>query len=420
MTLETPYRLFILAFLVCTWRAAFAAGGIDELPVGQWYAFPDSRLDSVAPSPVPAGTNGVESVIQHWNSGVYDTDRDRLVVWGGGHLNYSGNEVYAFGPLTAENPAWHRLTDPSSPVALCVKHYPDGRPTSRHTYDLLDYMPSPYDKMVSYGIGSPYCGNGGGTEALDFYDFTVDGMAGEPWSRGATPSQGSGGSTMGFGGYNPVTNRLWYHKNESSNATLLQYNPGTDQWSTHATLSIYDYTTAAIDTKRNLMVAVTRRSGGQILVWDLNSPNTPAFVAQTSGSPNPMGAQAPGFVYDPVNDRFVAWSGGTTLYALSIPGNLQSGTWRWSVLPLDGGNTENPGNAVPEGTYGRFRYVQSLHAVVVVNAVDQPVFLRKLEGTPLPGSDGAMNGGVSDLPGLLALLAFLTWRSRSRIRELVS
>jgi hypothetical protein len=31
-----------------------------------------------------------------WGGGAHDTKRDRLIVWGGGHGDYGGNELYAF------------------------------------------------------------------------------------------------------------------------------------------------------------------------------------------------------------------------------------------------------------------------------------------------------------------------------------
>src|ERR1043165_5863805 len=76
------------------------AGSLDSVPTGRWYQFPSSRMDAVQPSPLPAGY--IQAVMVAWSSGVYDTDRERLVVWGGGHSDYAGNEVYAFGPLTSD------------------------------------------------------------------------------------------------------------------------------------------------------------------------------------------------------------------------------------------------------------------------------------------------------------------------------
>src|SRR6516225_3263064 len=93
--------------------AGVHAGPIQDLAPGTWYEFPNSHLSSVVPSPAPAGDPA--NIMNAWSGGVYDTDREQLIIWGGGHSDYSGNEVYSFGPLTSATPTWQRLTDPSEP-----------------------------------------------------------------------------------------------------------------------------------------------------------------------------------------------------------------------------------------------------------------------------------------------------------------
>src|SRR5215475_9419554 len=104
---RTPFLGLTLAAL--GFAAAGHAGPLDSLAPGTWYEFPSSHMDSAA----PAGAD-VRAVMYAWSSGVYDSDRDQLVVFGGGHTDYSGNEVYAFGPITGTSPKWTRLTDPSN------------------------------------------------------------------------------------------------------------------------------------------------------------------------------------------------------------------------------------------------------------------------------------------------------------------
>ena len=65
-----------------------------------------------------------------------------------------------------------------------------------------------------------------------------------------------------------------------------------------------------------------------------------------------------------MNDQFVGWSGGTQVFALSIPSTAPSGTWTWSAIPVDSGQHRHahrvagPKNQGYEtGTFGRFRYV---------------------------------------------------------------
>ena len=77
-------------------------------------------------------------VIAPWGGAAFDTTRNRLIVRGGGHGDYSGNEIYSFSLDTL---TWTRLTGPgeSSPGAAPKNTYynDQGTPSSRHTYNCL-------------------------------------------------------------------------------------------------------------------------------------------------------------------------------------------------------------------------------------------------------------------------------------------
>jgi len=90
-------------------------------------------------NPSIQGNSGCRAVINAWNGGVADTKRNRLIVWGGGHNDYFGNEVYALDLTSA---SFTRITEPSVPddVGKCPEAYKDGRPNSRHTYNGLAYV----------------------------------------------------------------------------------------------------------------------------------------------------------------------------------------------------------------------------------------------------------------------------------------
>ena len=71
---------------------------LELLKPGQWYEIPNSSLkeSGVIPNPSPPGNSGAQAVIGAWSSGAYDSKRKQLVIWGGGHEDYAGNEIYAF------------------------------------------------------------------------------------------------------------------------------------------------------------------------------------------------------------------------------------------------------------------------------------------------------------------------------------
>lgn len=56
------------------------------------------------------GVEGASCVFQCWSGATYDTTGKCLLVWGGGHQGYWGNEVYCFSMLLLK---WQRLTTPS-------------------------------------------------------------------------------------------------------------------------------------------------------------------------------------------------------------------------------------------------------------------------------------------------------------------
>jgi hypothetical protein len=375
-----------LLLLGATTPLAPRAGPLDALPAGRWYEFPDSRMDVARPPGTDAGS--VAAVMLAWGSGIFDTDRDRLVVWGGGHNDYAGNEVYAFGPVNGPAPHWTRLTDPSNPPAVNTPHAPDGRPVSRHTYNLLTYLPAPRHRMMSCAIGSQHS-NGFGVGGVDFYDFTLDGFSAQPWSQGPTAPSNSY-AIAGLCIKHPTRDEVWYHDNGSNSARLQRYDLVDGTWSTHADFDLGgSYATPAIDAVRDLLVVVGARvdgSDGVTLAWDLANPEQQPFRPASSDAPAILDDPAPGFVYDPLDDRFIAWSGGADVYSLELPADPRTGRWRWQALPIDAGNSVLPtgiarvpgDDGYDTGTYGRFRYVPSAHGVIVVNATDENVYFYKL------------------------------------------
>jgi len=385
------------------------AGPLDTLTPGKWYAFPNSHMESVNPN----ASGSVYSVMMAWSGGAYDSDRDQLIIWGGGHTDYAGNEVYAFGPVTGSNPQWRLLTQPSDPPADNTPYGSDGRPVSRHTYNLLTYLPAPRNKMMSCAIGSQHS-NGYSNAAVDLFDLTVNGMTTNPWSRAAAAPSTSY-ALEAFCIYDPVDQVVWFHDAGSNNARLQRYNPSTNSWTAHAQFNFSPDYTPAIDPAHHLLVATG--NGGGVRVWDLSAPDNQSFMVTTSGPGNVESGKAPGFVYDPVNHQFVGWSGGSGVYALTIPANPKTGTWSWSQIPLAGDNSVVPTTVAGlsrlgyvTGTYGRFRYVPGVHGVIAVNATDESVYFFKLPdngGAPLPAI--SLSANPTDVPAQGTSL--LTWTS---------
>lgn len=350
-----------LALLTIASSNPALAGPIENLQPGQWYEVPNSHLRTVVPIPTPCGNP--ENVIAAWSGGAYDPNGDRLIIWGGGHADYGGNEIYAF---SVGSLSWARIwgPSPSIPCAIgqaCVNTYPDGNPVARHTYNGLSFLPGA-NKFWIIG-GSLYCGPGNAGRDTWVFD-----MASSQWQRKAdlpVPDWAPGLSMMSA--YDPATGHVFLVSGANA---LHEYNPSTDQWTLRGVNGIGTGMTGTIDTKRHKFVLVGLQG---VVVFDLNTSGT--ILAQplaTTGATNLVGSVYPGVAYDPVSDRVIVWDGGATVYSLNMDTRV------WSRLDPAPSNQVTPTYPVDSGVYGRFRYIPSKNAFIGVNRIDENVFIYKL------------------------------------------
>jgi len=347
-------------------------GPIEDLKPGEWYEVPNSNLSAVLPNPIPPGYTGPKAIIVSWSGGAYDTKRDRFIVWGGGHGDYGGNEIYTFDLNTLK---WSRIWGPSAAIppvgSPCSEKYSDGNPASRHTYGGLQYLPK-VDGLFSHG-GSLYCGSGGTSPATWVFNF-----AASQWSQKANLPQGSYCELSVVTGYDPRTGHIFM---ASPTWELTEYNPTANTWTKRGDNSIgWSKKTATIDAKRNKFVAV---GSGTVYVYDLKPRGTLIRRSlMTTGDATMMDASYPGLDYDPISDRIVAWHGGKYVYTLDID------TRAWTKISPAPTNIFIPTQAPSEGTHGRWRYIPSKNVFITVNSIDENVFVYRLSSgnRPPPGT----------------------------------
>jgi hypothetical protein len=322
------------------------------LTEGRWLELPDSKLVDVAPVKSPGGST---LKIVAWSGGAYDSRRDLVLVWGGGHSDYAGNEVYSFDIATCQ---WRRLTEPSAADRARTPAYPDGQPRARHTYTYIEYVPS-IDRLLVFGASGPYPG-GGGEFSRDLLEFDVGARRWTGRSRAAIPPPGNliGAQAR----LDPSSGRVFFVG--SQRAALQAYDPGGDRWFSGWTpVRVKVHATAAIDPVRREFVLLGSGKGGQLLRWSLDHPGGAEDLSKrTSGDKQIESAYAPGFDYDAAHQRLVAWPGGTDVYV------FDGQTLHWTRLPAASDNRVDPGPANPTGTYGRVRNVPRLDAVQLVKA----------------------------------------------------
>ncbi len=354
-------RFRVLA--ACLLAGAVQAGPIEDLQPGHWYEIPNSRLSAVLPSPLPPGNTGPDSIMDTWNGGAYDSKRDRLVVWGGGHLDYGGNELYVFDVTTFQ---WTRLTNPSSDVSGSGPYYPDGQPRSRHTYEVLEYLPAPVDRFCAWGNSSTYPQSDYFSN-VDCFDFNTS-----TWSlRTNVPTIDYGGITA----YDADRDLLIHHS--TANGRLNVYNWATDTWrSGPANGEFVSYElTADYDPVRKELVGVGGGGGPQgVYTWNASNLNNLGDMRPlaSTGHDGVVNILNPGVQWDPILKRIVVWGNGTNLYSLDRTTNVWQ---RHTPAPT---NTVDPGQRADNGSFGRFRYMPRYNAYIVVNSINANVFVYKL------------------------------------------
>ncbi len=412
---ETPRIASRLRFpvMLCSLLAcqSLLANAVDDLTPGHWLEIPNSKLRAVDPDIY--GQSGKQAlfdrnfmnIINSWNGGAYDTKRDRLIIWGGGHNDYPGNGIYTFDMNTL---SWEMTRAPSTQSLFTDWQdgdavHSDGSPVSRHTYDYLEYLPPPIDRFFSAGGGALWQGS-----FVDDNTYLFDFTSGQ-WeiSQDDMPNPDVGSIT----GYDPIARKVWYHGGISTPNYLTAYDAMSRTWEIHgnATLEMYGngfvsyLWTGAIDPVRRKFIAIGNVGNtpkplpkGAVQVWDIDREGYSLFrLMITTGATEILEARNPGIVYDPASDRIIAWNG-TTREVIPTDRRLDPepyidpadiyildmDTAVWTRVSPAPGNTVTPTPATRNGTYGRFRYVPSKNVFVLVNSVDENVYVYRLSNKP--------------------------------------
>jgi hypothetical protein len=130
---------------------------IAAMPEGSWRRVNVNDYSSVwAPDnlrPLFGLSNPTPSrIILAWSGFAWDTKRAAIILYGGGHANYRGNDVYLW---RADSQAWERGSLPSEMLQDSLGNWNaiDGSanaPASAHTYDNNVYLPV-VDRMLVLG-----------------------------------------------------------------------------------------------------------------------------------------------------------------------------------------------------------------------------------------------------------------------------
>jgi hypothetical protein len=334
-------------------------------PVNQWTGINSSSLTGSGvgwSGTAPGGTGNYAEVIDSWGDMIVNTkglyiganfvSGVFLVVHGGGHGNYAGDEVYAFGPLDGNSPSWSRLRDPAIPAPSGVGEDGSGNPVSTHTYQSMVYIGNGANNgMLRIGGAATYP-SAGSTLLSHYYDFTVASPnTNQPWSKKADALGPADVCAL-----DPVNNNIWSHShNLGGNGNNVQfYSVGSNTYDSVGFKSpSFGSLTAssAIDYTRNVW-AIYGDSGLNFLTTQASFSGFSAdYTTPTVSGTAPNSGGRKGILYDPVDDQFVVWDdGGKKLWFLKNT----AGSWAWTnTTPASGAI---PGAAAASGIFGKFRY----------------------------------------------------------------
>jgi len=424
--LRWPSGLAAAAFALLIAGAPSAAEAdlltlVRAAPQGSWLRVNQNSIFSVwAPEALRNAwtVQGTEParIIGAWSSFAWDSRRSSLVIYGGGHANYSGNDVYTFNGRTLR---WERASLPSRVVATDVgggytygyaADGADNAPASAHTYDNTVYLRLA-DRVLTFGGASWNTG--------DIY-LKADGRGGHRATGPYLFNPGRAhpdrvGGTSGSG-VNPATpgGQMWQNRdaladlpgvrkprnfvNGFSDATLrngrdvvyvggAQYgtamdlyrytvhdlvNPALDTWElVGINWSSVDATdgSAALDTVRQWFV---RTGDGAVpfLAWDLgragpeNRDVSIVPIDLSGGAPARFSGH--GLAYDQRRRHFVLWGGGGALWQLNPPDSAPalSGSG-WSLERMSVAPGEVPGvQTTSGGVLGKWQYAAELDVFV--------------------------------------------------------
>jgi hypothetical protein len=348
-----------------------------------WTDVPNTTLQSVCPPNTPdyAFRNRCSGIVRAWGGGIADTKRNRLIVWGGGHNDYFGNELYAFDLTTLK---LTRLNEPSAPTPLCQGIYADGRPAARHTYGGIAYV-AHLDKMFVFS-GYTACPSGGAqgdTWLLDFSKLAAGG--GNPWARQDPTNGGKPNGSAGVSSavYDPNTKLVFVVNTRDG---LWSYNADTNTYKKLNNSPMTTHASGVLDPARHTFLMFGDGRASRVSVAP--GSNYTSKPLKASGCAELLSDPSPGLAYDPVLGHVVGWPDfGAKIFIYDEDSDSCTTQTPAGSAPPDSAHSGPAPDS--NGTFGRFQYFPDAGVYVLLNDWNLDVHLMRL--TPAKSAVAAGN-----------------------------
>jgi hypothetical protein len=384
-----------------------------------------NRINQVLPSPVPnsgLSGEGPSGIASAWCGASTDQRRGEvMLVAGGGHADYPGNEGYALA-LRDSRPGWRRISEPTPQARLTqltvtngVMTYSDGRPRADHNSG----WPVWGDGRIWFGAQSAATsGNGDAGSGAYSYNrdalgtaltpmpHTDNGGAINPWQiHGQVPgmelAQSNGAYTFGSACFDRYTHQYWafagfgwdrttpfYWRVKTIGPTLgarqaFQANNGNPFFNCGWAVSLYDLGGYILlcDVANQRMILFDPRLEGQLSAFTVVSNISGTFRLNTKCSAHYIARNNTIAVIDPS-------AYGREINRIAVPTTVTngrkvlnpSGTWAGSILSPSGPSFTLPADAGK--TYTRIQLVEDMgdgrSALVYVPRIDAPTYVYKI------------------------------------------
>lgn len=371
-----------------------------------WIQANTNTIDSVFPvsdfcPPYMAGASNPATVILAWSGFGWDSRNHRLVIWGGGHANGSGNDVFEWSAVDRN---WKLAFNSSDVIFNATSGYVtvDGdlhSPISSHTYSNNAYLPK-LNRFITFGGAAHSSGAGFVVRDGDSIlrglpgGYTLDmTLSGQGYVAGVTGSNVKRNTTaainlpganawyardylldnpshltyqMGHvngqvvyaedGGIDVLYVIAAYGGGTSPALIRIAYNDAND-YATDVVTQVgqaWDNTTtdtgAALDTEHNVIVHIGSATY-PFFGWDLKyaGATNHNFRVPAAGLTGPDAAafiasdmQGMGLLYDQVRGRFVAWSRGGKVWSIEAPSGAPTPMTGWVVTVLADPSSPRP------------------------------------------------------------------------------
>ncbi|MAT93596.1 MAG: hypothetical protein CME59_13445 [Halioglobus sp.] len=393
-----------------------------------------------APDSQPWKPHGIMSAFSGFS---WDSRRGDLILYGGGHAAYGGNDVYRWRGTTLE---WERMSLPSDIASLGAYPWltvdgPGSSPQALHTYDGSLYLPIA-DRYVTFGgasfpSGQPYImpdpngslvmpdGNtyrstgpyfldpargdgdkvGGVTGSHSQWDNpNLWVIGGEMWENRDIPGNLPGAKyprhvLENASGYTQENGKdVVYFFGQQSLLSKYTVNdvddPSQDEWEEVGSGVIWGQGAAAYLPTHDLLVKISK---DLFTYWDLSTPgpnnlNVP-FVPDgefsfTEYGFYPYGLGNFGMDYDAPRNRFLLWGGGGDVWALTPPAVVSPNGWEIGKIESTSAQNPDTANFPAGGVLGKWKYIAQLDAFMALqNKHAGNVWIYKPENWVEPTGD---------------------------------